>query len=306
MAHEIEDNDHLFLVKIPAWHGIGVVLPESPEYNEALRMTGLERRVEGVPVYLKGGYEVDGYKAIKYEDDKEAIAVLTDSYEILQTSEHMAYLEQLIEEGLIELETGGTLKGGRKCWMMARVKGADAEVRRGDRVRGYLLAAHAHDGSMSACDGFVNQRVVCANTMAMALGESGLSRVRHTRNMRDRVSIAQESIVEAVKTFHESIKQAKRMTKVSVDAEEVVQYVADVFKPKTEDALERITGEVLHLFEEGEGNGQGSVWDLVNGVSDYLSHVRGRSQEGRLDSLFFGEASNINARAWTQALKLAA
>lgn len=305
MAHEVETG---FFVKKPAWHGLGVVLEDAPLPEDAIVAAGLDWTVALHEVQTTDGIPMDMAKAVVRQSDQRVLGCVGNGYVPLQNSEAFEWITPLCEEGIITLEAAGSLRNGQRVWLLGKVVGAEDQVRPGDVVKQHVLLAHGHDGTLAVRSGFTATRVVCQNTLSMAIhGESNdLMRIKHSMRMRDGLSMARNIIQARINDFHESMGIAKKLTQVEVDADMLVQYVTCVFEPESQEALERRVGQLLPLFEEGTGNGQGSAWDLYNSVTEFLTHVRGRSADGRLDNLWFGGAANLNAVAWQEAMKLAA
>jgi phage/plasmid-like protein (TIGR03299 family) len=205
---------------------------------------------------------------------------------------------------MLRLETAGTLGDGRRGWIMAAVVGAEEEVRPNDTVKSNVLLATSHDGTMSVWNGFCATRVVCSNTLRMASDEGCLNRIRHGQNMRDRLEIARDVIAANVDKFREQIGLARLMAERQVDADLLVGYVNRVFRNETSDQLQKRVDTIMALFEDGQGNGQGSLWDLYNGVTEWLNYQRGKNADSRLNSLWFGEGAKVSDRAWGEAVKL--
>lgn len=308
MSHEIEENDSLMNVGFTPWHGLGTVLEDAPETIKcALEASGLGWWVEKEKMFLKDGTEVDGHFCTRRADDDSQLGVVGSDYTVLQNEDAFEWFEPLVDSGLIQIVSAGSLRGGRRVWVQAQVVGAEEEARKGDVVRQHLLIAHAHDGSMNVRGDFVGQRVVCANTLRMAQSEGGeLFRIRHTRSVQQRLDYQREVVESHVDAFHKAMGIARRMAKTPVEAEELVQYVADVFRPETEDALNNRVDQIIPLFTEGRGNVGESVWDLYQGCTEFLNWERGKDRDSRINSLWFGEAANLNGRAWEAALKLVA
>ena len=332
MSDGFENDDTMFSVKIPPWHGIGTVLEDNPTPAEAVELAGMTDKVEGRPVYVgvpmphddsdeeegsddedddEDGEEpmvdghtwVQGYQAITRVSDGKVYAILKDSYHIFQFSEAFEWITPLVENGMLKLETAGTLGDGRRGWILAAVVGAEEEVRPGDLVKQNVLFATSHDGTMSVWNGTCATRVVCSNTLRMAMDEGTLNRIRHSDNMHVRLDVARDVLAANIDTFRSRIGLARLMADRKVTADLLVGYVRAVFKSETEDQLQKRIDTIMPLFEGGRGNGQGSLWDLYNAVTEWLNYNRGKSQDGRLESLWFGEGAKISDRAWGSAVK---
>lgn len=297
-----------FFVREPAWHGLGVVLEDAPLPENAIVAAGLDWTVALHDVQTTDGIAMDMAKAVVRQSDKRVLGCVGNGYVPLQNSEAFEWITPLCEEGLITLEAAGSLRNGQRVWLLGKVVGAEDEARPGDVVQQHVLLAHGHDGTLAVRSGFTAIRVVCQNTLSMAIhGErNDLMRIKHSMRMRDGLDRARGIIQSRINDFHEAMGIARKLTEIDVDADMLVGYINRVFEPDSQEALERRVGQLLPLFEEGAGNGQGSAWDLYNSVTEFLTHVRGRSADVRLDNLWFGGAANMNALAWHEAMKIAA
>ena len=318
MSDGFEGTDTMFSVSLPPWHGIGTVLEDNPTPAEAIKIAGLDWEVEGRPVYMLQGEhgagqpcacgddfsEVDGYQAITRVTDGEVFAIMKRSYEIYQNRDAFEWITPLVESGMIRLETAGSLGNGKRIWIMGTVVGSEEEVREDDAVKQNVLLATSHDGTMSVWNGFCATRVVCSNTLRMASDEGSLNRIRHGQNMRDRLEIARDVIGASVDKFRVSIGLARIMAEREVTADLLVGYINRMFRNETSDQLQKRVDTIMPLFEEGRGNGGGSVWDLYNATTEWLNYQRGKSQDTRLTSLWFGEGAKVSDRAWGEAVKL--
>ena len=141
MAANVET---MFYVREKPWHGLGTNVEEAPASKEALIAAGLNWNVRSEDIHLENGKIVEGYKANVRDTDKAVLGVVTDRYRVVQNREAFAFTDALLGEG-VRYETAGSLLGGRKVWMLARMP--HEYVIGGERISLYLLFSNAHDGS---------------------------------------------------------------------------------------------------------------------------------------------------------------
>jgi phage/plasmid-like protein (TIGR03299 family) len=319
MSHEIES---MFSAsgKVP-WHGLGVVLNEPPTIEEGIIKAGLDWEVDLQPLYLKDGRATRQFATVR-KTDGSILGYVGPGYHVLQNRDAFGWFQPFLDSGTVSLETAGSLRGGRRVWVLASTKVDPVEVVPGDPVVTYLLLAHSHDGTTSISVGITNIRVVCANTLASALRSksSKLIRVYHTKGAQDALNSVREIIDVVHHEFVATAEQYKALTRKAVDQRTIKAYVRRVFVPQFIDdaatdeqvaeqtTCARVLPDVIRLYESVDGasiNGvNGTMWGAYNAVSAYLSHERGRSQDGRVDSLWFGEARAINERALKIALTM--
>ena len=322
MAHNIEGN-YYFGVNKPAWHGIGIPLQDAPTPREAwerayphhlfkMGVAWKDTDIEtGAPVYG----DAEGFSAI-VRDDGKVLGVHSNRYELVQPADVFDRYAPLIESGLVTLETGGSLNGGKRMWALAKVTGADADVLPGDTIRGYVLFQESFDGSLCSGGGFTNIRVVCANTLAMAQSDVTL-RCKHTRGVHDRLNAYRDEIKKALQSFQETkeIMQSLARKQVTRHAQEV--YIREVIagpnalspdselSARTENKVER----VIELLDTQRGLElvpamRGTAWQAYNAITEYITHEHGRSADTRLGNQWFGPGVQVNRNALELATRL--
>lgn len=324
MSAEIEAGvDNMLSVKETPWHGLGVILKDAPKtVEEALTIAGLNWGVERAPLvtmYNGKAIKTAGFGVVRTSDE-QVLGVVGSDYHPVQNAKAFKFFNPFIEQGLCTIETAGSLKGGRRVWMLARVNGTSADVVKGDEVNAYFLVSNSHDGSARVRLGFTGTRVVCMNTLTIAHGKSALIRVAHTKNAEVALDKIQDIVDFQKRQFSGTVEKMRALARLGVTAESLRAYVERVFLPEvknrtvadedTQVALDKICAKVIPLFEKGRGNDRpgvkGTMWAAYNAVSEYMTWEKGRSPSTRLDSLWFGEAGKINQRAFEVAYQAAA
>jgi phage/plasmid-like protein (TIGR03299 family) len=252
-------------------------------------------------------------------DRREPIAVVGERYVPIQNAEAFAFFDKLIGEGQAVYETAGSLGGGRRIWLLARLPG-DVWVTRQDNVGKYLLLTNSHDGRSPLRALFTPIRVVCENTLRAALegGQSDGIWVRHVGDILGKAKEAERLLGISVKYYDAFADQAQAFAKRALTQEALARYFETLAPdPKDADPARRVaTRETwTRLFEAGKGNDlssvRGTLWAAVNAVCEYVDHERPtRGQEGqeekirRFESAQFGTGAVLRARAWKEALAL--
>ena len=186
MSHEFESG---FLVKHPAWHGLGKVLEKAPETSkEAIELAGLDWGVEKRETYWKQPETGEFYKipdrvSLVRTSDQKPLSIVSDHYKVLQNSEAFDFFDPIVKSGKATYETSGSLCGGRVIWVLANLN-RSSEVVKGDEVRRYLLLSNSHGFNKSIQIMCSNIRVVCMNTLSMALASGGAYGIWHQGNMK--------------------------------------------------------------------------------------------------------------------------
>lgn len=310
MAHNITERDALFTVREPAWHGLGAVLPE---YGTREELQPLVHGWEPVttPIYTEEPTfelvehepasefrEVPGFRAVQRSDSGATLGVVSDTYELVSNNELWDIAEAIEGEarGEVMFETGGSLKGGAKVWLLIRLR--DPLTVRGDEETGtvaYYALQNAHDGSGSFRGQATMTRIVCDNTAQMAdldAQQRGTSfTFRHTRNVKDRIEEARAALagwresVDAYRMLSEHLGEAR------VEAGQVHDFAERFIPaPPPSTASDRVMANVEEArrtwfgIYRGEANERihGTRWGLVQASVEYLNHGRrAHSQESR-------------------------
>lgn len=319
MAHEIEN---MFSVKVTPWHGLGTVVVDAPSIADVLRLAGLDWTVSLQPMLsmnpATGELVESDLKAITRDSDGQVYGHVTGKkYVPFQNADKLEFFRPFHESGLCQFETAGSLHNGQKTWILARITSGEDEIVKGDSVRRYLLFSNSHDGKTGIRVGFCPIRVVCANTLAIAHNDAGSKLVRlfHSKKTKNALEAVQQTVNLANGEFEATAEQYRALSRMPVSKASIAEYVTQVFyngaqaeSDREKIARESLNTEITKLFEVGYGNTlpgvAGTRWALYNAATQQLSYNSCRTQENRLESLWFGNNSNLNKRALEVALKL--
>ena len=163
------------------WHGLGVRVEEAPTSQEALEVAGLSWIVTQQPVYTTGRLIIANYKDNIRSRDNCVLRVVSDRYQIVQNEEAFTFTDDLIGSG-VRYETAGALQGGRKVWLFGKLP--ERYIIAGKRIEPYLVFSNSHDGSTGIKIALTPVRVVCQNTLNLALNTARRSwSAKHTGNV---------------------------------------------------------------------------------------------------------------------------
>jgi len=251
-------------------------------------------------------------KVFYRSDTLAPLSVVSKRYNVVQPHEVLNFYQDLVQAGRFELETAGVLKGGRMLWALAKT-GQDMRLNGGDIVKSYLLLATSCDGTLCTTAQFTSLRVVCNNTLQMALNDkSDAIKVLHStkfnpNHVKDVLGLGLAHWDLFQRNIHE-------LSHRSVSPAEAILFFSDLINDPTDDdgniVLSRPTKK---LQERYQGAGMGSeltsvkntAWGLVNAVTEYVDHHRrARSQDKRLDSAWFGQGAQLKYHALEQVLTL--
>jgi len=304
-----------FFGKTP-WHGLGTVLAEEDLYNlESTRVkAGLNWEVEKVPLCtVDTQVEVDHF-AVRRKTDNKILGTVGNRFTLLQNEVAFNWFEPFLQSKEASLHTAGSLKGGSRIWILAKIGKEPLVITDNDVVEKFVLLSHGHDGSLSVRVGFSPIRVVCANTLAMAHGAnaSKLIRCKHSANMATNLENIRDCMNLANQEFEATAEQYRLLVKKDINQVDLEKYVKKILKVEGEEVhtrMKNIMEEVYELVEKGMGNDnpkvKGTYWAAYNGFVEYLSYHQGRNDSNRLNSLWFGVNANLNKFALDTAVEMA-
>lgn len=313
MAHLVESM--MYVGKTP-WHGPGTPIPEDKKISvrEAIVAAKLNWQVELRHVFTenpegqKSGI-LDHYAVCRNSDDA-FLGIVGPDYVPLQNEQALEWFQPFLDAKEATLETAGSLKGGRHVWALARIRDGNMDVGKNDPVSHYILLSNAHDGSVAVRVGFTPIRVVCNNTLTLALGSkaSQLLRVRHSLNLHVNLELVRDTMKVARHEFSATVEQYRHLQKRGIDAAGLERYVRVVFSLPNDKGGRELIPNIIYLFENGRGHQEAgrTYWGAYNAVTEYLNYFRGRTQDNNLSSLWFGESTLTNKQALHVALKMAA
>lgn len=264
------------------------------------------------------GTMASGIYGIFRTDRWEAIGTAGPDYQCLQNREIFEQFQPFLDCRQLSFESAGSLDGGRKVYVQARLAEEDADVGNGDKVSPMLLIASSHDGSLATRIGFTPIRVVCQNTLSAAIsgGASKLLKVRHTKTQKEAITEVMKTVDIARKEFVANVEQYRRLRELKINERDLVRYVKQVLGMDTEKTRDQFSTRILNQYDRIftlaiHGKGQsGSVndltaWNAYNGVTEWTSHFRQKEAEDRQKSVWFGASEKTNREALQLALSLA-
>lgn len=322
MAHLVQKMAY---IGAEPWHGLGNHLPAKQSLEVWQKEAGMDWQIKESPVRFMADsigslgsiHSFPEQKVLYRSDTKEALSVVSQRYQVVQPRDVLEFYRDLTEVSGYELETAGVLKGGRKFWALART-GQSTALKGNDQVNGYLLLATSCDGTLATTATPTTVRVVCNNTLTMAVnGTTQAIKVPH-RTRFDAQAVKQQ-LGLAISQWDGFMYRMRTLAERKVRSHEAMNYFLRVLcdaQPGTGEVSvlsnERTLKKVQQLYD-GQGRGskleaaQGTAWGLLNSVTEYVDHERrARSTEYRMDSAWFGQGAVIKQRALDSALQLVA
>ncbi|EXB40694.1 phage/plasmid-like TIGR03299 family protein [Acinetobacter baumannii 1461963] len=344
MAHLVET---MAFVGDPPWHGLGNPLSPNQPIEVWAQQAGMDWRIESSNVSYMAKNERGQNILMPYEEQRvlyrsdthAPLSVVSQRFQEVQPKEILEFYRDLTEQSGFELETAGVLKGGRKFWALART-GQSAALKGKDVSNGYILLATACDGTLATTAQFTSIRVVCNNTLAIALkgqnSNAGVVKVPHSTKF-DAEKIKQQLGI-SVRAWDEHMYEMKQLSQRKVTQNEAASYFDAVFNNTTMSIAEqddniiqfyrdvatqaqanskekpepnaKSMSKAMEMFN-GQGRGaslssaKDTAYGLLCSMTEFIDHERrAMSIDHRLDSAWFGAGAMMKQRGLEQALRL--
>lgn len=303
------------------WHGLGQQLSEGADIDTWTREAGLGYSVQACDVQYETpavtGLQVwPERKVLTRSDTGAPLAVVSKDYRVVQPAEVMDFFRKLTDIGGFQMETAGALSEGRRVWALARV-GDGAPVVDGDLVKPYLLLGTSYDGTMATIAKFTAIRVVCNNTITPAVNSRADETDKGYLKSSVRVLHSAQFDADAVRLqlgivadqFERFIVQSRQLARRDMNFTEADQFVQELLRPYHQSALEitdtKAYKRVIELWQDRAigsdvlraSHANGSRWAMLNAVTQLVDHERGRSDNTRLESAWFGTGAALKNRA---------
>ena len=276
MAANVET---MFSVREKPWHGLGTIVMEAPTSADALRIAGLDWNVVQEPVYTGYNEMVAGYKANVRSSDRKVLGVVSDRYKVVQNVDAFSFTDSLIGQG-VRYETAGSLMEGRRVWLLARLP--REYIIAGERISPYLVFSNTHDGSGSVKVAVTPVRVVCNNTLNLALSTASRSfSMVHTGDIRGKMQEAKDTIFMAEKYMDSLGIEFEQLRRQKVTDAQVKEYVGQLL-PMEKDPTPiqgkntlRLREDMMRRYYDAPdlkkvGN---NAYRFINAVSDFATHA---------------------------------
>ena len=305
------------------WHRHGTQVPNGLRtLEEWLEAADMQFSIERAELFAKINGEmvpVPSHRLIYRDTDQKQLSVMGKGYRPVQTWEAWRILEECVTGGLLEIDTIGTLNGGKRTFVAASLVSDPLEVVPGDKVEKYFTCADSWDGSMALT--FVTTGVlsVCQNTVRAAINDAtSIAKGRHTENVLGTTSIdkIREALGLAEVQFSEFAEFGKQLASIRMSDSEVYDFhkalVLGDKKYTPEDdwsgQARRAIGELGWLMDHGPGQEiegrAGTAWGALNSVTAWTNHVKNHRRDvttDRTQFVLFGNGNSIASQA-TQLL----
>lgn len=273
MAHCVES---MFYVREKPWHGLGVSVEEAPTSAEALRLAGLDWSVEQKEIRISGGAKIPNYKANVRSSDQKLLGIVTDRYKVIQNQDAFTFTDNLIGDD-VRYETAGSLQDGKKIWLLAKMP---ERTFLGDAMEPYLCFSNTHDGSGAVRVCMTPVRVVCNNTLNLALSQARRSwSVRHTGDLENKMHEASMCLQLADDYMQALEEKADHMANTTIYEDQLQEILSELF-PLSDDSSDREKQNIkkckdefmICYFAPDLAKFRNTAWGVINAASDMLSH----------------------------------
>ena len=311
MAANIET---MFSVREKPWHyemtkDKTKILQEAPTSAEAIKLAGLDWSVEKKAVYTGDSIEINGYFANTRSTDNKVLGIVTDRYKVVQNSEAFEFTDNLIGND-VHYETAGSLQGGKKIWLLAKMQ--ETKVA-GDIVEPYLCFTNSHDGTgaIKAC--MTPIRVVCNNTLNLALSTAKrMWSTGHKGNMEAKLAEAKYTLQLAETYMYELDKKAIDLANISVNIQQIAAILDELFPVKDTDSdvkkknVAEAKNEYFRCYNAPDlDKFIGSAWGAINAMVDMADHAEPRRNTSNYGENNWGRIIDGHIMVDTFLIKLA-
>jgi phage/plasmid-related protein TIGR03299 len=297
MAANVET---MFYTRTAPWHGLGTRVLEAPTSSAALSLAGLDWRVIQKPVLTEDGLFISGFKANVRDRDNQVLGVVSDRYKVVQNEDAFAFTDELLGEG-VTYETAGSLQNGRRTWILAKLP--QRYIISGDEIDPYLVFMNSHDGTGAIKAAMTPIRVVCQNTLNLALSTARRSwSTIHTGDIHGKLQDARNTLLYADRYMAALGKTIEELSRQKLSDRQVLEYIDALF-PLPEDASEarkKNLGKLkedlkLRYFDAPDLQHVGkNAYRFVNAVSDFATHARPLRERSSYRESLFGRTVDGN------------
>lgn len=315
MAHEITATDKMVYYGQKPWHGLGIEMPGLMTAKEAFD-AAFGWRVEQKELYIKHGENfvpvTGSWRANVRSDNLETVGIVTDAYQVLQPEKAFEFFDEVtMDPNGPKYVTAGSLKGGRKMWLLAKMPDF-IRITEKDRYEDYLLLSNSFDGSTAVEILWTPVRVVCNNTLTVALNQAGSRKfkMRHfpsiakAKSARDFLGIVEEKRLELSKF-------AEDLLNVPCGEDKALEFYGELFPnaPLIKAPGQKAVGPVQRIMDLWENphdfeEMRGTAYFALNQLTDFIDHDRFQNAETRMESLLYGSKAELKEKAVSVAERI--
>lgn len=313
MAHMVETM--AYAGEVP-WHGLGERVPSDLSPQQMLEKAGLDWSVDKVPAFitLDGKSKPIGRSALVRSSDNKVLDVVSNDWMPVQNTEAFEFFQEYCQAGDMEMHTAGSLRGGQVVWALAKVK-ESFELFKGDKVDSFLLFTNPHRFGQSIDIRFTPIRVVCNNTITLALSSASERAYKQNHRTEFDASVVKEALGIATDKLSKYKEMASFLGSKRYTEDTLKKYFSDVFpvlaynkeKGPQRKEISKSANRALEVIDTQPGAefARGSWWQAFNAVTYLVDHEIGKSADSRLSSAWFGPNKNLKLKALESAVEFA-
>ena len=291
----------MFYTREKPWHGLGTMVMEAPTSKAALELSGLNWKVIQKELVTEDGISVAGFKANLRDKDNQVLGVVTNRYKVVQNEDAFAFTDSLLGEG-VTYETAGSLQEGRRTWILARLP--QRYIISGDEIIPYLVFMNAHDGTGAIKAAMTLIRVVCSNTLNLALSTAKRSwSTNHVGDIDGKLENARYTLLYADKYMAELGKAIDQLNQKKLSDQQVYEYIDALF-PLIDHPSEQQKKNLLRMKNELKARFYDApdlqhvgknAYRLINAVSDFATHTKPLRERANYRETLFARTVDGNA-----------
>lgn len=317
MAHEVESM--CYFGQVP-WHGLGDTISDPKNIDLVLKEAHIDWEVELRAIAVYGiDAIIPKFWALTRTSDNKVFDITGDRYVPVQNAEAIEFFRDFVEAGNATLETAGSLRGGQYVWALANLH-ADFALPGQDVVKNYVLVGKPHEQGKSLIFRRTGIRVVCHNTLTMALRDRHAAefRMAHRRSFGDKEIEKARLVLDLARDDVFSFEQdARKLYELELNTDQVLRIITPIMSPNTDDEdLQMMIDDpsdytprikaIMDSYFNAPGALPGSGWGVLNAITHYADHVASRTQDQRLTNAWFGKTARQKTLVMSELLALTA
>jgi phage/plasmid-like protein (TIGR03299 family) len=311
MAEQVKEK---IVYTVGAPWGLGKRVDGCMTTEEAIKKADLDWDV-GLEAVTVRGFVLPEHKAVVRQTDHNVFAVVGNRYTPIQNRNCFKFFDDVLGAGAVQIETVGSLNGGRKIWILGNMKGNISIL--GDEIKKYILLTSSHDGTLARQIFWTDVRVVCENTLQLAIATAAEKfYTRHTLRAEEKMAQAADFLGLANRHYAIFQVEMEQMARKQLPAAARPLLLAAAFGTNGAIPAEEVYNpiklqmdKVEELIEvdraEFKPELHGTVYEAYNAVvkfTDYYRNYRGGKPDNRLNGVWFGGGNIIKNRARDWAL----
>ena len=311
MSHMVETM--AYANEVP-WHGLGTKVSDALTPEQMMIAADLDWTVSRRKIVTECGLKTNDWALLVRDSDNKILGPCGKNYIPIQNSEVFKFFDKFVKAGAMKMETAGSLDDGRQVWGLAAINKGFC-LPGGDEVNGYLLFSQPHIWGKSMTIMFTPIRVVCNNTLTMALGQrSNRFTMPHVRIFDQDVAQKAEAALGLASGHLEAFKMTSELlSRVAYDEKQVSKYITQLFQPalildcEDRSLWAKTADEVYNCIhtQPGAAMSEGTWWSALNAVTYYVDHKAGRDRDASLQSAWFGPRAALKRKALDLAVEYA-